>query len=242
MIVISGALVLVALGLLIAGLVVSGGLALVYASIGVSLLSAAFLGLGVRQRRGELAVTAASPAAEDSVVVRAPAAEQPAAEQPVTEQPSPPAPPAEAETVAVTPVVADEEVAPEPVPAAPVTTDAEVYVVPGRPRYHAEGCRFLAGREVEGRTRAEARDEGFEPCGVCKPDAAAAPAAEPAPAAPAARAPRSSPRADGVVVLPDRDKFHKASCRFVRDVPGAQQLTKAGARRQGYQPCGVCKP
>jgi hypothetical protein len=52
-IVISGALVIVALGLLIAGLVVSSGLVLVYASIGVSVLSAVFLFLGVRQRRGD---------------------------------------------------------------------------------------------------------------------------------------------------------------------------------------------
>jgi hypothetical protein len=44
------------------------------------------------------------------------------------------------------------------------------------------------------------------------------------------------------VVIPDRGKFHRAACRYVRDVPGAQELTKAQATRQGYDACGVCKP
>jgi hypothetical protein len=44
------------------------------------------------------------------------------------------------------------------------------------------------------------------------------------------------------VVIPDRDKFHTDTCRFVKDVPGTVTLTKATAKRQGYTPCGVCKP
>src|SRR5205085_6952982 len=64
-IVISGALVLAAFGLLIGGLV-SSSLALVYASIGVSLLSAVFLGIGVYQRRGEPVGGLAEPAPVDA--------------------------------------------------------------------------------------------------------------------------------------------------------------------------------
>jgi hypothetical protein len=45
-----------------------------------------------------------------------------------------------------------------------------------------------------------------------------------------------------VVVVPDRDRFHRPECRFVRDVAGATSLPKASATRQGYAACGVCKP
>jgi hypothetical protein len=57
-----------------------------------------------------------------------------------------------------------------------------VSVVPGRPRYHVEGCRFLAGRpDVQSLPVDEARAEGYTACGVCKPDAALAAAEAPAP-------------------------------------------------------------
>jgi hypothetical protein len=66
---------------------------------------------------------------------------------------------------------------------------ALVSVVPGRPRYHVESCRFLTGRpDVEQVGVDQARTEGYTACGVCKPDAAleaaaaaATPEAEPAP-------------------------------------------------------------
>lgn len=44
-----------------------------------------------------------------------------------------------------------------------------------------------------------------------------------------------------VVVIPDRDKFHKATCRYAK-VTGTMKITKSDARREGYKPCGVCKP
>lgn len=53
---------------------------------------------------------------------------------------------------------------------------------------------------------------------------------------------RSAAASSGsVVVVPDRDKFHKESCRYAKN-PAAMSMTKAAARRQGYKPCGVCKP
>ena len=45
-----------------------------------------------------------------------------------------------------------------------------------------------------------------------------------------------------VVVVPDRDRFHRPECRFVRGATGATTLPKASASRQGYAACGVCKP
>jgi hypothetical protein len=44
-----------------------------------------------------------------------------------------------------------------------------VRVIPGRRRFHAEGCRLLAGHQAEEIFLAEARDEGFTPCTVCVP-------------------------------------------------------------------------
>jgi hypothetical protein len=62
-----------------------------------------------------------------------------------------------------------------------------------------------------------------------------------APAAPKPR-PRSTEAASPtVVVIPDRDKFHKETCRYAKN-PAAMTMTKAAARRQGYKPCGTCKP
>ena len=58
----------------------------------------------------------------------------------------------------------------------------------------------------------------------------------------AAAAPSTGARPGQVVVVPDRDRFHRPDCRFVRDVAGATALPKASAADQGYAPCGVCKP
>jgi methylphosphotriester-DNA--protein-cysteine methyltransferase len=222
---------------------------------------------------------------------------------------------------------------------------------------HVDGCRYLTGKDAEEVDVAEAREEGFTPCGVCKPDLAlaaqedaqplslskepvetadeepvveedvpgvevpatarrtatravakapaktgarkaaakaapaevatttaattaattagtkaatkaaarkAAPAsalgAAPAKAAKApaktaavkapskaataaaAGAPAGAKRAGSVVVIPDRGKFHKAECRFVRAVDGTEVLSKAAATRQGFTACGTCKP
>ena len=338
MIVISGVLVLVALVLLIIG-VVGPDLTFVYASIGVSLVSLVFLVIGILQRRGE------TPAAETAA--------------------APDVAPAPADTVtAVVPSQATRASMRRNVEQAPVADSAAeepavggtVLVVEGRPRYHVDGCRYLTGKSAESVEVDEARDEGFTPCGVCKPDdaLAAAPAAVeeqgeaevveedvpgvevPAPtrsatravkapakkaskpvkaaaaapakkaaasattstkaaapattatkaAAPArtatkaaAKAPGKAPskaaaakapskaaaakapskaaaaaaastpaaataakKAGSVVVIPDRGKFHRAECRYVRDVDDAEVLSKSAATRQGYAACGVCKP
>jgi hypothetical protein len=56
---------------------------------------------------------------------------------------------------------------------------------------------------------------------------------------PAAR--RGAAASATVVVIPDRDKFHKETCRYAKHA-AAMMMSKASAKRQGYKPCGVCKP
>jgi hypothetical protein len=147
LIVISGALAVVAFVLLIAGLV-SDGLGLVYASIAVSLVSAIFLGVGAFQRRGEeVAPARAEPAstpgfASEPVRVGAGADDGVAAEE---------------STVRIA-------------AASDAPSGGTVYVVPGRPRYHVADCRYLTGKDGEQRSLAEARNEGYTACGICRPD------------------------------------------------------------------------
>lgn len=273
MIVVSGVLVLVALVFLVVGLAQNSGLGFIYASIIASVVAGVFLLLGALQRRGTVAPVAEGGATSGEMLDRVTA-------------------------VSVRPRETEEAAGFSSEPEAP-----QVAVVRGRPRYHVDGCRFLAGRpDVEHLDLEEARGEGFTACGVCKPDAALA-AAEPAPepatdelvvpdlddaplleapkmrpatktatktaakpakkaasrtaaasgsstratasAGAAAKAPKpaSSTASTGqVVVIPDRGKFHTETCRFVKDVPGTVNLSKAAAKRQGYTPCGVCKP
>ncbi|GAC1411555.1 MAG: hypothetical protein NVSMB57_06470 [Actinomycetota bacterium] len=60
-------------------------------------------------------------------------------------------------------------------------------------------------------------------------------------AAPAARPARTPAAQMPVVVIPDRDKFHKDTCRYAKTA-GKMSMTKSEARREGYKACGVCKP
>ena len=46
----------------------------------------------------------------------------------------------------------------------------KVLVVAGRDRYHAAGCRFVAGKDAEEITKAAAKRRGYEACSVCSPD------------------------------------------------------------------------
>jgi hypothetical protein len=46
----------------------------------------------------------------------------------------------------------------------------EVLVVDEHPRYHLAGCRYLAGRETIPLPLDEARADGFTPCAACAPD------------------------------------------------------------------------
>jgi len=300
-IVISGALVLVSLVLLVLG-VTQSDINLVYGCIVVSLVSLVFLILGIVQRRGEVLPGAAgpSPGTPDAAVPRP--------REPATQQDDP----------AEHPASDDREDVPaeEPGVGGAAAVAGSVLVVANRPRYHVGGCRYLAGKQAQEVDLLDAREAGFTPCGVCKPDAQLArtdgtdgtdgkaspgpaelPVAEPADSMPPsstsssertgsrrvrAASPEleheehtaSSPVASGtgasgtgasgtgasgtgasgtgtsapladaehVVVVPDRNRYHRAECRHVRDAVGAETLTTAQAGQQGYSACGVCKP
>ncbi len=168
MIVISGALVLVALVLLVIG-IVAGEISFVYASIGVSLVSLVFLAVGIFQRRGET-LPETDAAASDTTAAPATRGQDPADATAVV--PVPPVAAASDDT-------GDTDGSGDTGDTETHDTDDEqteyggtVLVVAGRPRYHVEGCRYLAGKLSEQLDVLDAREEGFTPCGVCRPDAA----------------------------------------------------------------------
>ncbi len=324
MIVVSGSLVAVALVLLVVGLKVSLGY--IYASIGVSVLAFVVLGLAARQRRAAPATAVLATAAPDRAL------RQDAA---WSELPEPadrdPAGYADPDPLGWQP---PREVGlpgwrsgPEPEP--PVEDDDDllededllggeryggtVLVVPGRPRYHVPGCRYLQGKESADLDVLDAREEGFRPCGICRPDVVLAeelseaelvaelgeqrrdvvhlepgaaaygdeldlldlpvddgppghPGLEhmrPAPVA-TKRRPASSrivpepgaepvrrsadrphaaaPPVEDVVLVPERGRYHRPTCRYARGVASAQRMGADAARAAGHQPCGICKP
>lgn len=168
MIILSGVLVVLAIALLVTGIVtgntgheVAGldGLKLIYVSIGVSIISALCLAIGVFLRRKELFGSADSVAStKRSAATRSTtkAARTAKAKARVGAGDDAPA-------VPVTPAAATE-----------VPAETSVFVVPGRKRYHLETCRQLAGRDKEELTFVEAREEGFTACTACLPDTALA--------------------------------------------------------------------
>ena len=200
MIVISGALVLVALVLLVVG-IVGTGLGFVYGSIAVSLVSLGFLIIGIAARRGETLpdsngsprVGAVPGAADDAA---------PAVGEQAVDLPRPDLQPL------LDDVPADE---PSPRVVTPAETTATVQNTP-------------------------APVKKLAPARKPAPLKKTAPSAAGTSAAPAGR------RAGSVVVIPDRGRFHRPECRYVRGVDTAETLSRAAATRQGYDACGVCKP
>lgn len=155
MIVVSGLLVLVALVFLVIGLF-GEGLGFIWASIVTSVVAGVFLLLGALQRRGTPATAAESGPTSPEMLERVTAVSVRGRDE-------------AAAAGAATGAAGDEEAA---------ASAGEVAVVPGRPRYHTAGCRFLAGRpDVETIAVEDAKDEGYTACGVCKPDQALAAAA-----------------------------------------------------------------
>jgi hypothetical protein len=164
-IILSGALVVLAIALLIAGILFGNsgsefvgldGLMMIYVSITVSIVSALCLAIGVYLRRRELFGKAETGAAGAT-----PKTDKKTSKKTRKGQP-PAADPAADDAFTV------------PVPAVEVPADALVQVVRGRKRYHLDSCRQLAGRDKEELTYAEAQEEGFSPCTACMPDTALA--------------------------------------------------------------------
>lgn len=193
MIVISGALVLVAAVLLVLGIVSS--ITLVYAAIGLSIVSAVFLLVGVFQRPAPPAEP--SEADSDSTKRQAPA-RQPKAEKRAEKEQAKKEEPAhdeaedeahdeahdkahdEAHEKAEESESAEDysDTADFPLEAANAdfeekagATGADVLVISGRPRYHVGGCEEVDGRDdSEPLDIIEARELGFTPCGKCRPN------------------------------------------------------------------------
>jgi hypothetical protein len=192
----AGLLVLVGLGMFVAGLA-TGSTAFFWGCVAVCVVAAVLLVLARRSmtaRPGERRETAeALPAAAVVAAASAPARSTPSAPATASMPPAvatasmpsaadasaaaagdvPPAtPPAE-----MPPASAPPEDGEPPVEEVEVTdlllvvdlTD-EVLVVDEHPRYHLPGCRWLAGRETIPLPLDEARTDGFTPCGACAPD------------------------------------------------------------------------
>ncbi|MEO3812513.1 hypothetical protein ABGB17_26230, partial [Sphaerisporangium sp. B11E5] len=201
MIYLSAILVVLAFGLLVAG-VVTGTAVLVMWSIVVSVLSAVFLMIGALLRRHQLfpsggtkaamvpppmppvgagvgggamarpgAMAAAAAPARGASPTLTRPVHPPAAAHPATARPTAAQGPSRAFTAPG---------GPRPPAGARPSPDTIVLVIPGRRRFHLPGCRQLAGREHEELTYEEAREEGFSACTTCLPTTTAAdPAARP---------------------------------------------------------------
>jgi hypothetical protein len=158
-------LVLVSLGLLIAGLA-GASRNQVWASILSSLVAGMFLAFAVlRQRAPAAADEDAAEGTDPGGVPHHPVGGRPAvttvdhaAGAPDDEDyPDPPDEPPE-ESVS----------APDALRVIDLTAD--VLVVDGRPRYHLRDCSHLADREIIPLPIPEARESGFTPCSLCRPD------------------------------------------------------------------------
>jgi len=139
----------------------------------------------------------AEPAAGGVVAGRAMGRGSEPAQVPVAEAPSaadlPAAPSSASEIGAAAPSAADAgstdpvAVTTTPAPGGPAGADdppveepvddeleygGPVWMVRGRPRYHAQDCQYLTGQASEQVDALDARDDGLTPCGVCKPDEA----------------------------------------------------------------------
>lgn len=185
MIILSGVLVVLAIALLVAGIVAGAdgiggieGLTLIYISIGISIVSALCLAIGVFLRRKELfGTTGAVPSARAAKAPKPGKAARKAQEaRKARESQDSDGKPADSGENAVAGAAEQPGEQTVAMPAQPheVPADAAVWVVPGRKRYHLEHCRQLAGRDKEELTYEEAVEEGFSECTACMPDTALA--------------------------------------------------------------------
>lgn len=165
-------LVLAALGLLVASLVLTVTF-LAWASLGVSVLAALGLVLDwlVRRRRAAAAPDRAEDGEDEAETRDEATAQDQAADAEATAAVAATGQPTEAPPRIPGP---DEEPDEEDTDAADVLvvseSEAEVRVIDEHPRYHLARCRWLDRRPTLPLPVREARELGFGPCGVCRPD------------------------------------------------------------------------
>jgi hypothetical protein len=177
----AGLLVLVGLGLFVAGLA-TGTTLLYWATVAVCALAAVLL---VLSRRG----MSAAPAEEREAAPRkttatrdlpAAKADEEQGEQPAAEEGDAPAPEVAAAVEVEpsrAPVATPHEEGEPPVEEVEVTDlllvvdlQDDVFVLDEHPRYHLAECPRLVGHEAIPLPLDEARTDGFTPCGICSPD------------------------------------------------------------------------
>ncbi|SNR33658.1 hypothetical protein [Blastococcus mobilis] len=182
MILAAGLLVLLGLGLFVAG-ILTGMTALYWACVAVCVVAAVLLALTRRQMGAATRAEAvAAPAAPVTPVSPGdgPAREPGSGSPPpraVDDRASDAAAVVPAGATAASVAAEPEQLADPPVEEVEVTdllmvvdlTD-EVLVVDERPRYHLAGCVHLSGRTAIPLPLDEARTDGFTPCAVCAPD------------------------------------------------------------------------
>lgn len=171
-------LVLASAALLVAGLV-NASHRLIWASIAASVLAALCLAISVLQRRGSAPAVGSADSEEGGPgrhhargreqqtgvggLLGTDAAEQTAAIPPGEPEPPYSDPPGE-------PPEEDASAADALRVAGLDAEQARVVVVDGRPRYHLPDCPHLAGKDTVPLSVGEAREAGFTPCSLCKPD------------------------------------------------------------------------
>ena len=229
MIVISGALVLLAAVLLVLGIISS--ITLVYVAIGLSLVSAAFLLAGVFQRP-VLVVSGGSSSAEDDLPpapVRMAKLKEPTRVAAVAE-PEPESVPERSDAFDDVDSAADYplEAASADLEKRAESTGADVLVISGRPRYHLGGCEYVNGHEEsEPLDIVEARELGFTPCGVCRPNETLALSASG----------RSTPATVSAAVVPAvRSNGSKAESQGAHAAPATAEQTAVVAAPPVSQP------
>ncbi|HEV7189152.1 MAG TPA: hypothetical protein VGN28_14770 [Blastococcus sp.] len=177
MIVAAGLLVLLGLGLFVAG-IVTGVTVLYWACVAACVVAAVLLVLVRRQGATPAAATVREPATGPAATPPTGEAGEPGPVQATARRETAGAPdapvPARAEaadtpTAEETPDPGVEEVEVTDLLVVVDLTD-EVLVVDEHPRYHVAECGWLAGRETIPLPLDEARTDGFTPCAVCSPD------------------------------------------------------------------------
>jgi hypothetical protein len=56
-----------------------------------------------------------------------------------------------------------------PAAAAQSAARGDVWVVPGRPRFHVQGCMIIGDQDAVAVPLEQALDDGFKPCSLCEP-------------------------------------------------------------------------
>jgi hypothetical protein len=169
----AGLLILVALGLFVAG-ILSGVTVLYWACVAACVVAGILLIVAWRRMPAKT-VPGKKPAAEGAASATGPSSHETEPKEPATAD----EPAAAVETPPTRPVAHGASAGrPDPGVEEVEVTDLlivvdlkdEVLVVDEHPRYHVAECKWLAGRETIPLPLDEARTDGFTPCAVCSPD------------------------------------------------------------------------